>query len=114
MRRLTINVKKNYDDYMLYNADTVYTRGERPKSEYVSPFKEDRYMPRNDNSVNASKIECYNKLGQLEDLLENADSIKIIKRNGVASLHIDMILDNETYPIAEQLFGKEKVVDYDK
>jgi hypothetical protein len=54
------------------------------------------------------------KLGQLEDLLENADSIKIIKRNGVASLHIDMILDDETYPIAEQLFGKEKVIDFDK
>jgi hypothetical protein len=54
------------------------------------------------------------KLGKIEDLLENADSIKIIKRNGVASLHIDMILDNETYPIAEQLFGKGKVVDYDK
>jgi len=54
------------------------------------------------------------QLGKLEDLLENADSIKIIKRNGVASLHIDMILDDETYPIAEQLFGKEKVDDYDK
>jgi hypothetical protein len=54
------------------------------------------------------------KLGKLEDLLENADSIKIIKRNGVASLHIDMILDDETLNIAEQLFGKEKVVDYDK
>jgi hypothetical protein len=54
------------------------------------------------------------KLGKLEDLLENADSIKIIKRNGVASLHIDMILDDETYPIAEQLFGKEKVIDFDK
>jgi hypothetical protein len=50
------------------------------------------------------------KLGKIEDLLENADSIKIIKRNGVASLHIDMMLDNETYPIAEQLFGKEKVI----
>ena len=61
-------------------------------------------------------LECdiYNKLADLEDLLENADSIKIIKRNGVASLHIDMILDNETYPIAEELFGKEKVEDYDK
>jgi len=54
------------------------------------------------------------RLGLIEDLLENADSIKIIKRNGVASLHIDMMLDDETYPIAEQLFGKEKVVDYDK
>lgn len=54
------------------------------------------------------------KLGRLEDLLQNADSIKIIKRNGIASLHIDMILDNETYLIAEQLFGKEKVLDYDK
>jgi hypothetical protein len=54
------------------------------------------------------------KLGQLEDLLENADTIRIIKRNGVASLHIDMILDDETYPIAEELFGKEKVDDYDK
>jgi hypothetical protein len=54
------------------------------------------------------------KLGILEDLLENADSIRIIKRNGVASLHIDMILDEETLNIAEQLFGKEKVVDYDK
>jgi hypothetical protein len=62
----------------------------------------------------ASRLAVDNKLGKLEDLLENADSIKIIKRNGVASLHIDMILDNETYPIAEQLFGKEKVVDYDK
>lgn len=56
----------------------------------------------------------YNKLGKLEDLLENADTIRIIKINGIASLHIDMILDNETYPIAEELFGKEKVVDYDK
>ena len=55
-----------------------------------------------------------NKLRKFEDLLENADSIKIIKRNGVASLHIDMILDDETYPIAEQLFGKEKVIDFDK
>jgi hypothetical protein len=54
------------------------------------------------------------KLGKLEDLLENADSIKIIKRNGVASLHIDMILDEETLNIAEQLFGKEKVINYDK
>jgi hypothetical protein len=65
-------------------------------------------------STNTSIGACLDKLGQLEDLLENADSIKIIKRNGVASLHIDMILDNETYSIAEQLFGKEKVVDYDK
>jgi hypothetical protein len=54
------------------------------------------------------------RLGKLEDLLENADSIKIIKRNGVVSLHIDTILDEETLNIAEQLFGKEKVVDYDK
>ena len=54
------------------------------------------------------------KLGKLEDLLENADTIRIIKRDGVRSMHIDMILDDETYPIAEQLFGKEKVIDFDK
>ena len=114
MKRLTINIKKRYDDYMLYNGDTAYTSGKLPRSAYVSLYKEDIYMPRNDSYVNASKRECYNKLGKLEDLLENADSIKIIKRNGVASLHIDMILDDETYPIAEQFFGKEKVVDYDK
>jgi hypothetical protein len=62
----------------------------------------------------ASRLAVDNKLGKLEDLLENADSIKIIKRNGFASLHIDMILDDETLNIAEELFGKEKVVDYDK
>jgi hypothetical protein len=62
----------------------------------------------------ASRLAVDNKLGKLEDLLENADSIKIIKRNGVASLHIDMILDNETLNIAEELFGKEKVIDYEK
>lgn len=60
------------------------------------------------------KQEFLNKLGKFEDLLGNADSIRIIKRNGIASLHIDMILDNETYPIAEELFGKEKVEDYEK
>ena len=65
------------------------------------------------NDIN-QQIDMYNKLGKLEDLIENADYIRIIKRNGVASLHIDMILDDETYPIAEQLFGKEKVIDYDK
>ena len=58
--------------------------------------------------------QCVDKLGELEDLLQNADSIKIIKRNGIASLHIDMILDSETYPIAESLFGKESVLENDK
>ena len=70
MERLTKNIKKSYDDYMLESGDSIYTRGEAPKSEYVSPFKEDVYMPRNDNYVNASKKDCYNKLGRIEDLLE--------------------------------------------
>jgi hypothetical protein len=75
-------------------------------------YKGNKYIIGSDGVT--SKQMVIDKLGQIEDLLENADSIKIIKRNGVASLHIDMILDDETYPIAEQLFGKEKVVDYDR
>jgi hypothetical protein len=75
-------------------------------------YKGNKYIIGSDGVT--SKQMVIDKLGQIEDLLENADSIKIIKRNGVASLHIDMILDDETLNIAEQLFGKEKVVDYDK
>jgi hypothetical protein len=75
-------------------------------------YKGNKYIIGSDGVT--SKQMVIDKLGQIEDLLENADSIKIIKRNGVASLHIDMILDDETLNIAEQLFGKEKVVDYDR
>lgn len=64
MKRLTQNIKKSYDDYYLLTGDTAYTRGIKPKSEYVSPYKEDIYFP----SKNVKKRECYNKLGQLEDI----------------------------------------------
>lgn len=66
MNRLTINLKKSYDDYYLHNGDTVYTRGLKPKSEYVSPYKENLYHP----NTNVSRTQIYDKLGKLEDLEE--------------------------------------------
>jgi hypothetical protein len=98
----------------------TYKLNAEEQKEHRSRYIQFEYLPIPDYDIKRGNYDristdmIYNKLGQLEDLLENADSIKIIKRNGVASLHIDMILDDETYPIAEELFGKEKVDDYDK
>ena len=60
-----------------------------------------------DKHFKISTGECIDKLGKFELLFTNADSIRIIKRNGIYSLHIDMILDSETLPIAESLFDKD-------
>lgn len=64
--RYTFNLKKAYDDYYLYGVNTVYGTGEKPRSEYVSPYKENLYIPEH----NITKRMCYNKLGQLEDIEE--------------------------------------------
>lgn len=66
MSRLTVNLKKNYDDYYLHNGDTVYTRGLKSRSEYVSPYKEDLYHP----NTNVSRMQVYDKLGRIEDLMQ--------------------------------------------
>lgn len=59
-------------------------------------------------AIDNYNAKVYNKLGKLEDLIENSDSIRIVNNNGIHSLHIDMILDEDTYPIAKELFGKEE------
>lgn len=49
---------------------------------------------------------CYERLGDIEALFINADDIRLIKQDGMVSLHLDMILDADTLPIAEKLFKK--------
>ena len=44
------------------------------------------------------------KLGQLEDLIDEMDSVRIVERDGISSLHIDMILTSETLPIVKEIF----------
>lgn len=74
--RYTFNLKKAYDDFHLYNGYTVYGRGERPRSEYVSPYKENRYIPEH----NITRRMCYNKLGQYEDIDESPEHLAKIKK----------------------------------
>lgn len=74
--RYTFNLKKAYDDYYLYSHNTVYGKGERPRSEYVSPYKENRYIPEH----NITKRMCYNKLGQYEDIDESPEHLAKIKK----------------------------------
>lgn len=74
--RYTFNLKKAYDDFHLYNGYTVYGRGERPRSEYVSPYKENRYIPEH----NITRRMCYNKLGQYEDVDESPEHLAKIKK----------------------------------
>lgn len=69
--RYTFNLKKAYDDYYLYSPNTVYGTGERPRSEYVSPYKENLYIPEH----NITKRMCYNKLGQYEDIDESPEHL---------------------------------------
>ena len=87
--RYTFNLKKAYDDYYLNSGDTVYSKGEKPKSEYVSPYKENYYLP--EHSI--TKRMCYDKLGQLEDVEE-------------------ICLKLKTEPLYEKCHGKIRKKDY--
>lgn len=71
------------------------------------------YMPYNEQPVvtlsSATYVQCMlNKLGGLEDLIDEMDSVRIVKRDGIISLHIDMILTSETLPIVKEIF-KDKL-----
>lgn len=48
--------------------------------------------------------DCVDKLGKLEDLIDEMDSVRLVERDGITSLHIDMILTSETLPIVKALF----------
>lgn len=64
MNRLTVNLKKQYDDYCL--SLPCYQGVENAKN-YISPYKENLYLP----DKNVTKQECYNKLGYFEDFEDN-------------------------------------------
>lgn len=58
---------------------------------------------------NATYVQCVlNKLGKIEDLIDEMDSVRIVERDGITSLHIDMILTSETLPIVKEIF-KDKL-----
>lgn len=53
------------------------------------------------------------KLGVLENLIQTFDSVRIVHKCGVYSLHIDCVLDCYTFADSVALFGKDKVIDFD-
>lgn len=55
-----------------------------------------------------SMKDLYVKLGKLERLIDEMDSVRIIERDGITSLHINMILTSETLPIVKEIF-KDKL-----
>lgn len=64
MNRLTVNLKKQYDDHCL---SLPCYQGEENAKNYVSPYKENFYLP----NKNVAKQDCYNKLGNYEDSEDN-------------------------------------------
>lgn len=96
MRR-TFNLKKAYDDYYLYSHNTVYGTGERPRSEYVSPYKENYYIPEH----NVTKRMCYNKLGHVEDI-EEKRGIEISVLDRIFDYLDEVYLDNLDKPFYEK------------
>ena len=50
--------------------------------------------------------DCYERLGDIETLFNNADTVRLVSQDGIVSLHLDMILDADTLPIVEKIFKK--------
>lgn len=50
--------------------------------------------------------DCYERLGDIETLFTNADTVRLVSQDGIVSLHLDMILDADTLPIVEKIFKK--------
>lgn len=86
MERLTKNNDTQYDFIGNYNSN-------------IDEFRFNKKL-RND---------VLNKIGELEDFIEEIDSATIIYKDGIATFHIDMVLTNETIEIVKKYFNCKEI-----
>ena len=108
MNRLTVNLKKQYDDHCL---SLPCYQGEENAKNYVSPYKENFYLP----NKNVAKQDCYNKLGNYEDSENNLgcpiDVLIRALKDGIWT-HFDYDFEGE--PIGDLLNKTSLRLEYDK
>lgn len=73
-------------------------------TEYRKDLKRYEYKQDERGYCYIGEGQIVNKLGELEDLIDEMDSVRIVKRDGITSLHIDMILTSETLPVVKEIF----------
>ena len=56
-----------------------------------------------------SRGSAIDKLGELEDFIEEVDNATIIYKDGIATFHIDMVLDSETLEIVKKNFNCKEI-----